>query len=131
MVTVASIAGILALGIILTIAIRQSYNLVFIALKKPWYWVIVLAFLSVSFWTVAASLNWSVNTPAWATTLALLLNLPPNAPTSDKVSDQLVEEIYSGMGVPKGRKKYRFGLFVFAAASIVSWMYLYGRVVSA
>lgn len=119
-----STIGILVLGFLLSFTLKQTYNFIFFLSKKPVMWIFVVTVISGFFWLLSALLGSPVSIPAWATTIAIITNLPPRSTNESK---ELVREIYSEMGLKHGSLLYRFGLGGFAVASIGSWVIFYGQ----
>lgn len=119
-----SILGILILGFLLNVVLKQTYNFIFFLAKKPILWVFIVTILSSLFWLLCAFVGWSVSIPAWAAIMAFFMNLPPS---STKESKELANEMYTEMGLKHGSLLYRFGLGGFVVASIVCWVIFYSQ----
>jgi len=119
-----SIIGILVLGFVLNVMFKQSYNFVFFLAKKPLLWVCLVTALSGLFWFISGFSGLSVSSAAWATTMAVFMNLPPSS-TSD--AKALANEMYAEMGIKHGALLYRIGLAGFVVSALVGWVIFYGQ----
>ena len=117
--------GILVLGFVLNVILKQTYNFIFFIGKKPVVWALVFGLVTIVFWFICASFGWSVSTPAWASTMAFFMNLPSS---SSKGAKELANEMYSEMGIKNGALFYRIGLGIFVVSAIASWVVFYGHV---
>ncbi|MDR4485431.1 MAG: hypothetical protein R3B95_19910 [Nitrospirales bacterium] len=132
MSTVLVILGIVVLGFVVNVALKQSYNFLFLLGGKPLWWVVTVAVVAIVVWAVAAVVGWGVNVPAWACTIAFFMNLPPAKKNLEAgaVAQTLVDDFYSEMGIKHGQFFYKLGLAVFAVACLASWIAFYGEVCS-
>jgi len=128
--TVIVIIGIGALALLVNVLLKKSYNFIFLVGRKPILWAMSVAVIGIAVWTISAAAGWSVTVPAWASAIALVMNLPPSQGDSEEKQaiQSSVDEIYAEMGVPNGRTLYRAGLAMFFVACIGSWVVLYGEV---
>ena len=118
------VAGILILGFLLNVVLKQSYNFVFYLAKNPLLWICLVTGLSGLFWFVCGFFGLSVSVTAWATIMAFFMNLPPSSTTEAKT---LANEMYEEMGIKHGALLYRLGLAGFVVAAIASWIIFYGQ----
>jgi hypothetical protein len=132
MITVLTIVGIVVLGFIINIALKQSYNFLFIMFKKPLLWIVTIAVVAIAVWSISAAFKWGVSVPALACTIALFMNFPPRQKSAnDKRTVQaMADELYSEMGIKHGRLLHRIGLAGFVLSCLLSWIALYGEVCS-
>ena len=125
------VAGIVILGFLVNVVLKQSYNFLFFVGGKPVLWIVTVAFVGVAVWALSAVVGWSVSVPAWACAMALLMN---RAPAKERGREQSVaasaDAVYAEMGIRHGRILYRMGLVAFAMACLVSWVSFYGEVCS-
>jgi hypothetical protein len=133
MSTVLLIVGIVFLGFIVNVTLKQSYNFIFIIGKKPLLWIATMAIVAIVVWYVSAAAKLGVSVPAWASLIALFMNLPPRQKsTVEKQAIQaMTDEVYAEMGIKHGRIFHRVGLVVFAFVCLASWFVLYAEVSSA
>jgi hypothetical protein len=121
---VLSIIGILALGFLANVVLKQTYNFIFYLGGKPLLWALVAAAVGGLLWFVSAVFNWSVSIPAWAAAIAFFMNLPPRSTPESKAQ---TNEKYAEMGLKHGALLYRVGLGGFVVSSIVGWVVFYGQ----
>lgn len=119
-----TVIGILILGFILNVILKQTYNLIFIFGKKPFAWALTTGLVSFAFWFMCAAFAWSVSIPAWACTIAFFMNVPPS---HSKGGKELANVMYSEMGIENGALLYRIGLGMFVVLAIASWVIFYGE----
>ena len=127
--TILMIAGIFLLGWVINVSLKQTYNFIFFFGRKPFLWILTVSILEVVVWAISAALSWDLNIPAWSSTIAFFMNLPPeqkNRKEKERVN-QMADELYTEMGLKNGRLLYRFGLISFACSGIASWLLLYGE----
>ena len=127
--TILMIFGILLLGFVINVLLKQTYNFIFFIGRKPVLWILVITIISTVVWGISATFSWNVNVPAWSSTIAFFMNLPPehNNREEKENANQMVDEFYAGMGIKHGRLLYRLGLASFACSGIASWLLLYGE----
>ncbi len=132
MSTVLTIVGIVVLGFIVNIVLKQSYNFLFILSKKPLLWIATIAVVAIVIWSVSAAFKCGVSIPAWVCAIALLMNLPPRQKSADdkRAVQAMADEIYSEIGIKHGRLLHRMGLAAFVLACLISWATLYGEICS-
>lgn len=123
MALVVFILKLAAYAFCLSVLIRQSYNLVFVMLRKPAVWIGIMAIIGFAHFSAAGWIGASVSLPFWATTLALAFNIPPRAKDE---AGKTVDELYLVWGITRGKLKYRIGLFAMAIASLAGWVLAYG-----
>ncbi len=123
-----AIGSIVLLSLVINILIKQSYNFVFMAARQPGVWIVIMGVIAIAVWGLASKAGWSINTPAWASTVALLLNLPPSQKSAAERNaiSAIVDDIYSDLGIPRGRLLYRIGLATFAIVSVGGYFFGYG-----
>jgi len=128
--TILIITGILLLGFVINVILKQTYNFIFFIGQKPVAWILVVAATSIAIWGVSAAFSWDVNIPAWSSTIAFFMNLPPEHKNRDgkESRNQMVDEFYTGIGIKNGRLLYRFGLAIFVFSGIASWLLFYGEI---
>lgn len=119
-----NIVGILVLGFLVNVVLKQTYNFVFFMGKKPLLWVLIVTVVSALLWFFCALLGWSVSIPAGVATIAFFMNIPPSSTIESKAQAQ---EMRSEMGLKHGALLYRVGLGGFAAASVAGWVIFYGQ----
>lgn len=121
--------GIVLLGFVTNVLLKQTYNFIFIIGQKPFVWMVLVAIVGIVVWGICAAFDWSVNIPAWASTMAFFMNLPPGHknPGGKESAHQLTDEIYAEMGIKNGRILYRLGLTIFVFSCFVSWVLFYGE----
>ena len=131
MKTIYIIFGIFSFGFILNVTIRQTYNFIFLYARRPKLWIVAMALISTSAWTVSGAMGWGVSIPAWASTMAFLINLPPssNKKGSHEAQRRIADNIYKEIGIDNGTRLYRIGLYTFFIFSILSWGLIYGEFV--
>ena len=132
MSTVLTIIGIVVLGFFVNIALKQSYNFLFIVFKKPSIWIAAMAIVAIVIWSICAAFNWGVSVPAFACSIAVFMNLPPKQknPEDKQAVQEMAEGLYSEMGIKHGRFLYRLGLAAFVLACLASWVAFYGEICS-
>lgn len=121
---------IIAIGFVLHILIKQTYNLVFFTLNRPVAWIVICGFVSFLTWLISYLFELNISIPSLATTIALLSSLPPKVQDGhlQKEMDKIADELYESVGIKNGRKLYRVGLVVFLAVAIISWIVFYGDI---
>lgn len=124
-----TVGAVLILGFILNVILKQTYNLIFFIGRKPILWITCISIVSLAIWALASTFDWSVSIPAWACTIALIMNWPPSQKTQDTqiTASAIADEMYREMGIPKGRLLYRIGLVSFIITSVASWILFYGE----
>jgi hypothetical protein len=130
--TVLTLVGIVTLGFIMNIVLKQSYNFLFIIFKKPLLWVATIAVAAIAVWSISAAFKWGVSVPAFACAIALFMNFPPRQKSADdkRTIQEMADEIYSEMGIKHGRLLHRIGLAGFVLTCLLSWIAFYGEVCS-
>lgn len=130
--TILAIIGIIVLGFIVNVVLKQSYNFLFFLSGKPFWWMATVGFVAIAVWSISAVIGWDVSVPAWACSIALLMNLPPGQKNAEekRAVQNLADEMYSEMGIRHGRLLHRLGLVIFVVACLVSWVVFYGEVCS-
>lgn len=130
METILMITGILLLGFVINVLLKQTYNFIFVIEHKPVLWILIMGIVSALVWGISAIFSWNVNIPAWSTTIAFFMNLPPEHKNREEKENvnQMVDEFYSGMGIKHGRLLYRLGLISFVLSGIASWILFYGEI---
>lgn len=60
------------------------------------------------------------------------MNLPPGQKSAEEQQavQAMADEVYSEMGIRRGRLLHRLGLVVFVVACLASWVVFYGEVCS-
>ena len=103
---------VVALTSVLNILIIQSNNFIFMVFRKPIFWILFMGLLSFIYFLIGSQFDNSFNIVWWSAFLAFLLNIPPKAKKDGDIDqeekNQLIDEMYDGMGITKGRLKYRF-----------------------
>jgi len=130
---VLTIVSIVVFGFIINVLLKQFYNYIFFIAQKPYIWIFAVAIIGVFTWGLSAILGWSINIPAWASIMAFFMNLPPsyNNSREKELAHQMVDEVYSEMGLKNGRLLYKLGLAIFVFSCLASWVLFYGEVCSA
>lgn len=130
--TILMITGILLLGFVINVLLKQTYNFIFFIGQKPILWIFVVATLGVIIWSISAAFSWDVNIPAWSSTIAFFMNLPPEHKSREEKerTNLMVDEFYAEMGVKNGRLLYKLGLISFACSGIASWLLFYSEICS-
>jgi hypothetical protein len=125
---VLAIIGIIVLGFVVNVAIKQSYNFLFFLGRKPLLWIIFVGIVAIAVWGLSDVARWGVSVPAWACTIALFMNLSPRQKSAEEQQaiQAMADEVYSEMGIRHGRLLYRLGLVVFVVACLASWVVFYG-----
>ena len=128
--TILMIAGIFLLGFVINVLLKQTYNFIFVIGNKPVLWILVMAIVGAVVWGISATFSWDVNIPAWSSTIAFFMNLPPKHKSREEkeIANQMVDELYAGMGIKHGRLLYRLGLASFVCSGIASWLFFYGEI---
>ena len=126
------IAGILILGFLVNVLLKQSYNFIFFLGKKPVLWIVSVFVIAVVVWGISSALGWRVSVPAWACTLAFFMNIAQRYDSADekKAVQAMADEVYAEMGLKHGRLLRRIGLTAFVLACLGSWVVFYGEVCS-
>lgn len=124
-----TIGSVLILGFILNAILKLAYNLIFFIGRKPILWITCISFVSIAIWAMGSAFDWSVSIPAWACTIALIMNWPPKQKPLDTqlTASEIADEMYREMGIPRGRLLYRLGLVSFLITSLASWILFYGE----
>lgn len=128
--TILLITGILLLGFVVNVLLKQTYNFIFFIGQKPALWILVVSTISVIIWGISAASSWEVNIPAWSSTIAFFMNLPPEHKSREEkeIANQMADEFYNETGVKNGRLLYKLGLISFACSGIASWLLFYGEI---
>lgn len=121
---VLTVIGVLALGFLINVILKQTYNFIFFFAKKPILWSVLITGVAALLWFICAFSGASVSVPFWASAIALYMNWPPKLTKNEK---ELAKEMYVDMGLPKGPAFYRLGLFGFVTASLISWLVFYSE----
>lgn len=123
------IAKIAAQTWLLSMIIRQSYNFVFLALKKPILWIFLLASLGATFIVSAFAMSWDPRIVSSAAFLAMIFNWPPSAPKGMPKAEvkNRIDQLYDEVGITRGRLKYRLGLLSFAFFSALAYVLLFSE----
>lgn len=91
----------------------------------------VLSFL---YFFIGSRFDNSFNIIWWSALLAFIVNIPPKAKKGDildqKEKNKIVDEMYSEMGIKKGKLKYRIGLAAYLIGGILGWVIFYSQVVT-
>jgi len=119
---------VIILTFLLTALIRQSYNLFFIILQKPFYWLLVMFFLPVITFSFGSLFKSSFNIVWWSSFLSLLVNIPHK---NNLLNKHEIDEIYNDLEIKHGRLKYRLGLSLYLIAGLTCWFLFYGEIVRA
>jgi hypothetical protein len=130
------LAKLALFAFVLSVLLRQSYNLIFFAGRKPVLWIASVGTLGFVIVAIAALLHWSSTLVAWAYMLALALNVPGfrNARFGKEATAEaaaVADRVYAEMGINGGRRKYRIGLVAFALTAFIAYLLFYGEVCSA
>ena len=125
------VAKLILFAFLLSVLLRQSYNLIFFVGRRPVAWIVTVTVFGFVIVVVAAFLGSSSNLVFWAYTLAIAMNFgaAKNAEFA-KEAAAVAEEIYAEMGITGGRTKYRIGLVGFALAAAVAYGLVYSEICS-
>lgn len=119
---------------VLNILIIQSNNFIFMVFKKPIVWIVFMGVLSFLYFFIGSRFDNSFNIIWWSALLAFIVNIPPKAKKSgiidQKEKNKIVDEMYSEMGIKKGKLKYRIGLAAYLIGGILGWVIFYSQVVT-
>jgi hypothetical protein len=102
--------------------------------KKPIAWIGFMGLLSFLYFFIGSRFDNSFNIIWWSALLAFIVNIPPKKNKGDvfdqKEKNKIVDEVFSEMGIKKGRLKYRIGLTAYLIGGILGWIMFYGQVVT-
>ena len=110
---------------ILNILYRQSYNIFFFYLHKPFLWIAFVGSLGFLWFLVGSFYNFSFNVVCWSAIIAFALNVPPKSPIS---KSEMSEFSDSFTGVNKSMLKSRVGLIGFAIGNILGLLLFWGEI---
>ena len=109
---------------ILNILYRQSYNLLFFYLHKPYLWIAFVGSLGIFWFLVGSYYDFSFNVVCWSAIVAFAQNVPPKSPFSksemSEISDSFTE-------VSRSVLKSRAGLVSFALGNILGLLLFWGE----
>jgi len=116
---------------ILTVICKWSYNIIFMALKKPSLWSFLMLIINFLFFLVGSKIQNSFNAVWWSSALTFFAILPPQKNKENKAEiNSTVDAMYEAMGIKKGRLKYRIGLAMFIIGGLAGWLIFYGEIIT-
>ena len=114
----------------LNVIIKQSFNILFILLRKPVIWIMIMGLLGMLVFLVTILFKWDASIMSAAMITALILNIPPgnvSVKMDETAYKDLIDDTYETMGITGGLIKHRLGLVLFCVTGIASYTLLFGE----
>jgi hypothetical protein len=126
------IVGIGILYYILKTIIRIAYNIIFIASKRPYIWILLLVVFGVFLIYLSTLLSWGINVFPAAILFAFIGLYPPKLKNKElqALNREMIDVAYVDMyGIGNGALLYKVGIWMFFISSVISWIVFYAQVI--
>lgn len=121
------IFGIAFFTFITNVLIRQSYNILFFFLKKPYAWFLSMLVIGFLLLFISSFFNNKLNMVTIVATLAFFANVPQK---TQIVSDEKMEKFCNEFTeISNSRMKYRIGLGLYVFGCVIGWILGYSTIV--
>lgn len=122
-----TIIKVIAFTGLLTMICKQAYNLIFFLNRKPNLWILLMFVIGFLFFMISSEIQDSFNAIWLSAALTFFTLIPPKKDKSLEVEiNGVTDDVFSEMGIKKGRLKYRIGLSAYIAGCLLGWIAFYG-----
>mgnify|MGYP003624827498 CR=1 FL=1 len=111
----------------LTISARQLYNILFFIYRKPILYIVSMFFLNILFIVICAKIQDSNFVTLTSSLITFFAITPPKKKFDDH---NLINEIYTDMGIEKGALKSKIGRIAYILGGLMGWLIAYAKVVN-
>jgi hypothetical protein len=121
---------ICVVAFVLKVSIAQAYNIIFMYLKRPYLWLLIVILLAIINMIISTFFNQGINIFSYAVILTVF-NLNSEKFKSkelQKVVRDTTDEIYLALGIENGRVLYQAGVWGFAIVSFITYLICYALI---
>jgi hypothetical protein len=123
------ILKIVAFVFILKVVCAQSQNLIFLYLRKPYVWMLIMFSIGAAFVLSVRNVDNATTVIFWSAALTYFSLLPPVNKNKEErqLVKEMADEMYDEMNIKRGRLKFRIGLSSFVVGAFVMYVICFAK----